>query len=459
MFPRKLFVFLFITVTLLFIAITLFSNIIFGQLTYDRLSESQIKSLRTKADSGDSIAQSELGQRLYYGIGVVVDESEAAEYLEKASKQGDIVAKAICFDEGLGVERDLEQAAKLYRQAAEKGNSVAQNNLGVCYDRGYGVEKNEREALRWFRKAADQNFATANANMADFYFDGNGVPKDAAKGIALLRKGSEQGSGYAQAKLGMCYLIGKGMEANLSDAHPDDVYNYILSGYHLIGKRIEANPNEAIKLFRKAEEKNHVEVQVFFAIAYGLGLGVEQDFAQAEKRMSRGLKRMRYGVKNIEDAINLVQIEVQLSFMFENGVERFFSKINLSKCPTEFKSAFLDATQCFLELKILILELSALGKKLEEWEKIIMTFKENQELSTDEQLAVFLRETDPHKVARVLIEMNEFKKVMEKFKKITHGLEEAIKQCKKIAALHDVEDFTCFDPLWNELVPILERWK
>lgn len=37
------------------------------------------------------------------------------------------------FQDGLGVERDVAEAVRLYTLAAEQGNAIAQYNLGDCY--------------------------------------------------------------------------------------------------------------------------------------------------------------------------------------------------------------------------------------------------------------------------------------------------------------------------------------
>ena len=52
--------------------------------------------------------------------------------------------------------KDLQQAIKLFRQAAGKGDGVAQSNLGRLYAEGMGVAKDEKEAVKWFKKAAEK---------------------------------------------------------------------------------------------------------------------------------------------------------------------------------------------------------------------------------------------------------------------------------------------------------------
>lgn len=47
------------------------------------------------------------------------------------------------------------------KNKAEQGNAEAQYSLGVCYRCGDGVEKNLEEAIKWYRKAAEQGYAKA----------------------------------------------------------------------------------------------------------------------------------------------------------------------------------------------------------------------------------------------------------------------------------------------------------
>lgn len=42
--------------------------------------------------------------------------------------------------------------------AADKDNMDAQYMLGKCYELGIGVDKNEEEAEKWIRKAGEKAF-------------------------------------------------------------------------------------------------------------------------------------------------------------------------------------------------------------------------------------------------------------------------------------------------------------
>ena len=45
------------------------------------------------------------------------------------------------YENGMGVIKDLKEAAKYYQLAAQQGHADAQYNLGICYENGEGVLK------------------------------------------------------------------------------------------------------------------------------------------------------------------------------------------------------------------------------------------------------------------------------------------------------------------------------
>jgi TPR repeat protein len=107
-----------------------------------------------------------------------------------------------------GVPKDDVQAVAWYRKAAEKGNAVAQFNLGLAYAKGKGVSKDAVQAVTWFRKAAVQGNADAQYTLAGFYDAGDGVPKDDSKGTAWYMKAAQQGYAKAQSVIAARHLLG-----------------------------------------------------------------------------------------------------------------------------------------------------------------------------------------------------------------------------------------------------------
>lgn len=65
-----------------------------------------------------------------------------------------------------GDQANILKAVKLYRKAAEQGNTDAQFRLGMCYEGGRGVAKDETEAIIWYRKAAERGYAVAQSVLS-----------------------------------------------------------------------------------------------------------------------------------------------------------------------------------------------------------------------------------------------------------------------------------------------------
>lgn len=76
---------------------------------------------------------------------------------------------------------DYEQAAKLYRPLAEKGNAEAQYVLGMMYRAGRGVHRDNKEASKWYQLAAEQGHPIAQFYLGWMYAHGKSVPKDYVK--------------------------------------------------------------------------------------------------------------------------------------------------------------------------------------------------------------------------------------------------------------------------------------
>ena len=90
---------------------------------------------RFGADKGDAFCQANLGSRLVRGYGVEIDEAEGFHYYMLSAKQGHytgLYGAAVCYMNGEGVTRDLDEAwlliqlalksAKVYAAAGKDGN-------------------------------------------------------------------------------------------------------------------------------------------------------------------------------------------------------------------------------------------------------------------------------------------------------------------------------------------------
>lgn len=137
-------------------------------------TETDKKSLLTKAQQGDVSAQFWLGTAYEQGWFGKADYQEALEWLRKAAKRGNPDAQNCLgqmYESGEGVPQNYVQAAKWYRKAAEHvpnlgGAGQGRNNLGLLYLSGDGVPKDAVLAYMWFRLAGTEvNLSAAKAQM------------------------------------------------------------------------------------------------------------------------------------------------------------------------------------------------------------------------------------------------------------------------------------------------------
>jgi TPR repeat protein len=153
-------------------------------------------------------------------------ESEADLKTFEATKiraeSGDVIAQAnlgFSYYRGIGVAKDTIEAVKWFRKAADRGNAEAQFNLGVCYQNGDGVTNDAIQAVKWYRKAADQEVAGAQVNLGYCYAKGEGVAKDAMEAVKWFRKSAERGNASGQYCLGACFANGDGVIKNYVEAY------------------------------------------------------------------------------------------------------------------------------------------------------------------------------------------------------------------------------------------------
>ena len=95
----------------------------------------------------------------------------------------------------------MNDAAALYRKAAEKDHGNAQLKLGQCYLNGRGVNKNKRVAVIWLKKAAEKGLPDAEFLLALCYEKGDGVAADRQQAIYWYGLAHRHGDPDAAAAL------------------------------------------------------------------------------------------------------------------------------------------------------------------------------------------------------------------------------------------------------------------
>jgi uncharacterized protein len=145
-----------------------------------------------------------------------------AKFLEQTvtqAKAGDPVAQCAlgaCFESGQGVAKDLEQAVKWYRMAADQGDAMAQCALGNCYEKGQGVARSATNAVAWYAKSAAKGFARGQYLLGACYAEGRGVARDYLEAYKWYTRAAAKG--YEPAKKGVLAVHGRMTAAQRAEA-------------------------------------------------------------------------------------------------------------------------------------------------------------------------------------------------------------------------------------------------
>ena len=172
-----------------------------------------IRWLRKAAEEGHSAeSQLILGALTMFGIGVDKDLIQAAKWTRLAAPKlpsAQFLMGRMYFS-GIGVKQDYTEALRRFRDAADKNEPRAYTFLGRMYLEGLGVVQDLGEAAKWLRKAVDQNDAEAKALLSVMYFSGQGVPQDFHAAYIFSKEAAELGNSNGQFILGAILLQGKG---------------------------------------------------------------------------------------------------------------------------------------------------------------------------------------------------------------------------------------------------------
>ena len=170
---------------------------------------------------------------------------------------------ALCYENGSGVEKNEKMAAKYYELAANNGHVRAMCDIADYYRYGIGIEKDIDKAIHYLRMAADNENLSALFRLAECYEseDGKADPKEALMCYREIACESEPAGWY---KTGVLIYQGYGDEGDdelavyyLEECCDIDFLDasYYLGEFYYLGRGVEKNIDEAIRLYKIAKNK------------------------------------------------------------------------------------------------------------------------------------------------------------------------------------------------------------
>lgn len=159
------------------------------------------------------IAATALGDMYLYDYVADAEFNKAFDYYEFAAQNNCVVVGyGVCFQYGVGVEKDEKRAVDIYKGTLEEGHIGAAYRLGQCYFYGIGTEVNYSSAFDYFSQSVEAGNTMSAGFIGNMYLKGLGVEVDAEQGVEFLSIAAHDNDGHAQYELGNCYLKGEGVE-------------------------------------------------------------------------------------------------------------------------------------------------------------------------------------------------------------------------------------------------------
>lgn len=225
--------------------------------------------------------------------------------LEQA-KRGDTAAQnevGLWYYIGRHTEKNYEQAFHWWNLAAKNGNVEAIGNLGLCYQTGNGVAADSLLACRYYQTSINKgNEALFNQNVtlaengdmfsnmliASCYRNGYGVKRDIEKSIPYYERAADKGSVQAMTNLGILYLrtdradkakqwFEKGAQKN----NPACIY--FIGEMYMEGKGYEQNKAVGADKILKAAQMGFPQAMYYLGNCYMTGEGITKNTEQAIK--------------------------------------------------------------------------------------------------------------------------------------------------------------------------------
>lgn len=149
----------------------------------------------------------------------------------RAAEEGDVwqqYGMGILFEDGIGVERDLDMARQYYLLAASQDLPEAWLRLGVFYQNGLGVGVSPRAAAACYERAAGMGSADALVSLGVLYLNGVYFGRSDSKAFAYFQSARNRNSASGAYWLGYMYREGRG--AAQSDEQAAQLFKSALQG-------------------------------------------------------------------------------------------------------------------------------------------------------------------------------------------------------------------------------------
>ena len=260
--------------------------------------------------------------KLIYGKDAKLNDFKKAEQLLLSeSQRGNVLADydlgKLYSTDKLG-ERNEETSIAKYTRAlqgflqiepnSKKLKPYVQYRIGKMFCYGLGTEQDYEKAFEWFERSAKQKNKFAQFSLANLYYYGSGVEKDLSQAFLWYQRSSSQGQPYAAYSIAQMYRYGEYVTKDNDTAQryykqalsgflkieSDDMANddlfYKLGQMFKLGLGTNSDVTKAIEYFRRSAEMNNKNGLFEYGKALLIGEHIPQNTDSAVKLLEKAVK-------------------------------------------------------------------------------------------------------------------------------------------------------------------------
>ena len=260
--------------------------------------------------------------KLIYGKDAKLNDFKKAEQLLLSeSQRGNVLADydlgKLYSTDKLG-ERNEEMSVAKYTRAlqgflriepnSKKLKPYVQYRIGKMFCYGLGTEQDYQKAFEWFERSAKQKNKFAQFSLANLYYYGSGVEKDLSQAFLWYQRSSSQGQPYAAYSIAQMYRYGEYVTKDNDTAQryyqqalsgflkieSDDMANddlfYKLGQMFKLGLGTDSDVTKAIEYFKRSAEMNNKNGLFEYGKALLIGEHIPQDTDSTVKLLEKAVK-------------------------------------------------------------------------------------------------------------------------------------------------------------------------
>ena len=260
--------------------------------------------------------------KLIYGKDAKLNDfKKAGQLLLSESQRGNVLADydlgKLYSTDKLG-ERNEEMSVAKYTRAlqgflriepnSKKLKPYVQYRIGKMFCYGLGTEQDYQKAFEWFERSAKQKNKFAQFSLANLYYYGSGIEKDLSQAFLWYQRASSQGQPYAAYYIAQMYRYGEYVTKDNDTAQryyqqalsgflkieSDDMANddlfYKLGQMFKLGLGTDSDVTKAIEYFRCSAEMNNKNGLFEYGKALLIGEHIPQNTDSAVKLLEKAVK-------------------------------------------------------------------------------------------------------------------------------------------------------------------------